>query len=82
MSFVAHANFEGENSTQVIFIKYALNIGLCSETCEQISVKLGILTDMTDLHIDIILNDLDPLSSQGYRVMRKVDPMKLCCCKV
>ena len=43
------------------------NIDLSSDTPELISFKLGMMIDMTALHYDTSLNDLDLYSrSQGY----------------
>ena len=35
------------------FVKHTFNIGLCSDACKLISVKLSVMTDTTKLYIFI-----------------------------
>ena len=57
---------EGENSTQLIFMKDMFKIGLRLDAYKPISFKLVLIVD-TIIHFDSSVNDLDlHPRSQGY----------------
>ena len=66
----AQVVLKGENSANVIFMKYTFNIVMCQDTYKLICFKLSVIRKATKqtLQFDSSLNDLDVQPrSQSYR---------------
>ena len=71
----------GENFTCMIYLKCTFCTGLCYYTCEPISFKLSLITDMTMLYF------MSPVwmtftFTDDHRVTRKLQLVQSFCCKV
>ena len=73
--------FKGENSADLIFMKYTFNISVCRETCEPTCFKLSMVLDTTELY-SLIPVLMTLMFTQGHRVMGKLEIMQLFYCKV
>ena len=70
--YIVRLTFKGENSTRVVFIKYAFNIGLLWDTCKSTRFKLGLLLVTTKFY-GMIPVWVALIFTQSHRVTGKLE---------
>ena len=79
--FCFGSNIEGRKLCWCDFIKYALNIIMCPDTCEPICFKLGMMLNTTKRY-SLIPVWMASIFTQDHSVMRKLELVQSWCSKV